>query len=41
MEKRPQAWIVNFDSDAVIDFEDVRSRGDRKAVSAHDTRRTP
>jgi hypothetical protein len=23
---------VDFDSDAVIDFEDVKSRGDRKAV---------
>lgn len=25
-------WVVDFDSDAVIDFEDVKSRGDRKAV---------
>jgi hypothetical protein len=25
-------WIVEFDSDAVLDFEDVKSRGDRKAV---------
>lgn len=25
-------WLVEFDSDAVIDFEDVKSRGDRKAV---------
>lgn len=24
--------MVEFDSDAVIDFEDVNSRGDRKAV---------
>jgi hypothetical protein len=23
---------VDFDSDAVVDFEDVKSRGDRKAV---------
>jgi hypothetical protein len=30
--KQPRAWIVDFDSDAVIDFEDVKSRGDRKAV---------
>lgn len=27
-----QSWIVEFDGDAVVDFEDVRSRGDRKAV---------
>lgn len=32
MGKQPRAWIVDFDSDAVIDFEDVKSRGDRKAV---------
>lgn len=32
MAKQPRAWIVDFDSDAVIDFEDVKSRGDRKAV---------
>jgi len=25
-------WTVNFDSEAVIDFENVKSRGDRKAV---------
>jgi hypothetical protein len=25
-------WLVDFDSGAVIDFEDVRARGDRKAV---------
>jgi hypothetical protein len=25
-------WIVDFGSDAVMDFEDVKSRGDRKAV---------
>jgi hypothetical protein len=30
--KRPKIWIVDFDSDAVIDFEDVKSRGDRKAI---------
>jgi len=29
---QPKTWIVDFDSDAVIDFEDVKSRGDRKAV---------
>jgi hypothetical protein len=32
MGKQPRAWTVDFDSDAVIDFEDVKSRGDRKAV---------
>jgi hypothetical protein len=29
---QPKAWVVEFDSDAVIDFEDVKSRRDRKAV---------
>lgn len=29
-EERP--WVVKFDSDAVLDLEDVKSRGDRKAV---------
>jgi hypothetical protein len=32
MAKQPRTWPVEFDSDAVIDFEDVKSRGDRKAV---------
>jgi hypothetical protein len=32
MVKLSRAWLVKFDSDAVIDFEDVKSRGDRKAV---------
>jgi hypothetical protein len=32
MAGRPKAWIVDFDSDAIIDFEDVKSRSDRKAV---------
>lgn len=32
MAKQPKNWIVDFDSDAVIDFEDVKARGDRKAV---------
>ena len=32
MGEQPGAWVVDFDSDAVIDFEDVKSRGDRKAV---------
>lgn len=30
--EQPRTWVVDFDSDAVIDFEDVKSRGDRKAV---------
>ena len=25
-------WLVDFDGDAVMDFEEVKSRGDRKAV---------
>jgi len=32
MSKRPTTWLVTFDGDAVLDFEDVKSRGDRKAV---------
>jgi hypothetical protein len=28
----PRSWLVEFDADAVIDLEDVKSRGDRKAV---------
>jgi hypothetical protein len=32
MTKRPTTWLVEFGSDAVFDFEDVKSRGDRKAV---------
>jgi hypothetical protein len=32
MAGQAKAWTVEFDSDAVVDFEDVRSRGDRKAV---------
>ncbi len=32
MANRPKIWVVEFDSDAVIDLEDVKSRGDRKAV---------
>jgi hypothetical protein len=30
--KQPKSWVVDFDADAVLDFEDVKSRGDRKAV---------
>jgi hypothetical protein len=29
MAKQPKTWVVDFDSDAVIDFEDVKSRGPR------------
>jgi hypothetical protein len=32
MGKQARTWIVDFDYEAVIDFEDVKSRGDRKAV---------
>lgn len=32
MARQSRIWLVEFDSDAVIDFEDVKSRGDRKAV---------
>lgn len=32
MAKQPKTWVVDFDGDAVIDFEDVKSRGDRKAI---------
>jgi hypothetical protein len=32
MAGRARSWLIEFDSDAVIDFEDVKSRGDRKAV---------
>lgn len=32
MARQPKAWTVDFDSDAVLDFEDVKSRGERKAV---------
>lgn len=32
MVKQPRVWMVDFHSDAVIDFEDVKSRGERKAV---------
>jgi hypothetical protein len=32
MAQQPRTWLVEFDGDAVIDFEDVKSRGDRKAV---------
>jgi hypothetical protein len=32
MAKRSRTWVVDFDNEAVIDFEDVKSRGDRKAV---------
>jgi hypothetical protein len=32
MARQPRVWVVEFDGDAVIDFEDVKARGDRKAV---------
>lgn len=27
-----KSWVVEFESDAVVDFEDVKVAGDRKAV---------
>jgi hypothetical protein len=27
-----KTWIVEFDGEAVLDFEDVKSKGDRRAV---------
>jgi hypothetical protein len=32
MAMQSRTWVVDFDSDAVVDFEDVKGRGDRKAV---------
>lgn len=32
MRRGRRAWNVDFDIDAALDFEDVKSRGDRKAV---------
>jgi len=32
MAEPRQPWIVHFDSEAVVDFESVKGRGDRKAV---------
>jgi hypothetical protein len=32
MVRQAKTWIVDFDSDAVVDFEDVKSKGDRKAI---------
>jgi hypothetical protein len=32
MARQPRIWSVDFDSDAILDFEDVKSKGDRKAV---------
>jgi hypothetical protein len=32
MGGKGKSWIVEFDGDAVVDFEDVKSRGERKAV---------
>jgi hypothetical protein len=32
MASSSQGWPVEFDGDAVLDFEGVKSRGDRKAV---------
>lgn len=32
MAAKAESWVVDFDHEAVVDFEDVKSRGDRKAV---------
>lgn len=32
MARGRRTWLVDFDRDAVVDLEDVKSRGDRKAV---------
>lgn len=32
MAEEREFWIVELDVDAVVDLEDVKSRGDRKAV---------
>jgi len=32
MASQTKSWVVDFDSEAVIDFEDVKSRGERRAV---------
>jgi len=32
MAKQTRAWTVDFHSEAVVDLEDVKSRGERKAV---------
>jgi hypothetical protein len=32
MAMQARTWLVEFDVNAVIDFEDVKSGGDRKAV---------
>jgi hypothetical protein len=32
MATQPRTWVVDFDTDAVVDFEDVKACGDRKAV---------
>lgn len=32
MARQPKTWVVDFDSDAVIDSEDVKSRGEVEDV---------
>ena len=32
MAPAPKSWVIDFDADAVHDFEDVKSKGERKAV---------
>ena len=33
MAKQAQLWTVHFDCEAVVDLENVKGRGDRKAVA--------
>ncbi len=32
MAGAPKSWVALFDADAILDFEDVKSRGERKAL---------
>jgi len=32
MAGEPKSYVVVFDADAVLDFQDVKSKGDRKAL---------
>jgi hypothetical protein len=33
----PKSWVIDFDAEAVLDFEDVKSKGDRKALFTRST----
>ncbi|HVY77350.1 MAG TPA: type II toxin-antitoxin system RelE/ParE family toxin [Solirubrobacterales bacterium] len=32
MAPTPKSWLIDFDADAVLDFEEVKSKSERKAV---------